>query len=76
MKKIKLFFKQNRKEIRNAVLLVVSAAIVYQLAHNAATVERGYVAYGGEIFIPFLIIFAKDIWAMIKEPFELLRKEN
>ena len=79
MKKVIRFFKHNRKAIFKSVLLAMVAVIVFEIAHNYATMEREYVAYGGEIFIPFIIIFGcafkKKIWAFIKEPFEVLCNE-
>lgn len=73
--KIKRFLKRNYKGVIKAVLILILALIAYVIAHKAGTAERGYEALGGEIFIPFLIIFAKDIWKIIKEPF-CARKEN
>lgn len=73
MKKAIRFFKHNRKAIINSVLVGLLAVAVFDMAHNYATVDRGYVAYGGEVFIPFLIIFAPKIWAMIKESFEAVK---
>ena len=71
--KIKRFLKKNYKGIIKAVLILTLALIAYVIAHKAGTAERGYEAMGGEIFIPFLIIFAEDIWEIIKAPF---RKES
>lgn len=64
------------KTIIKTVLILAVAIIAYILAHKAATVERGYEAIGGEIFVPFLVIFAKDIWEMIIEPFKMIGKGN
>lgn len=64
------------KTIVKAVLILAAAIVAYILAHEAGTAERGYEAIGGEIFIPFLIIFAEDIWKFIKAPFEVLKERN
>lgn len=58
------------------VLILAVAIIAYILAHKAATVERGYEAIGGEIFVPFLVIFAKGIWEMIIEPFKAVKERD
>ena len=70
---MKRFFKLNGKTIIKAILLLAAALVAYTLAHKAGTAERGYDAVGGEIFIPFLIVFAKDIWEIIKAPFKAVK---
>lgn len=70
---MKRFFKQNAKPIIKAILILAAAIIAYILAHKAGTAWRGYEAIGGEMFVPLLIIFAEDIWAMIKEPFKAVK---
>lgn len=67
---MKKFFKRNAEGIIKAVLTGSLAIVAYILAHKAGTAERGYEAIGGEIFVPFLIIFAEDIWEMLKAPFK------
>lgn len=67
--KIKRFLKQNYKTIIKAVLTLAVAIVAYIIAHKAGTAARGYEAIGGEIFIPFLIVFAEDIWGIFKAPF-------
>lgn len=74
--KIKRFLKQNYKAIIKAALILTAAIVAYILAHKAGTAERGYEAIGGEIFIPFLIIFAEDIWEIIKAPFKVIKERN
>lgn len=74
--KIKRFLKHNYKDIIKYTLILAAAIIAYIVAHKLGTEWRGYEAVGGEIFIPLLIIFAEDIWEIIKAPFEFLRKEN
>ena len=71
---MKRFFKRNAKPIIKAVLILAAAIIAYILAHKAGTAERGYEAVGGELFVPALIIFAEDIWEMVKEPFKAVFK--
>lgn len=73
MKKILKLIVHNRKNIIKTLVIVGVSIGVYMLAHKVATAERGYEAIGGEIFIPFLVIFAKDIGEMIKEPFEVIK---
>lgn len=74
MKKLFRFIVYNRKKIIKGIAIGVAAIIAYQLAHKSGTMERGYEAIGGEIFIPFLIIFAKDIWELIKAPFKAVKQ--
>lgn len=75
MKRLLRYTIHNRKNIVKTLAIVGIAIVAYVLAHNSATAERGYEALGGEVFIPFLIIFAKDIWGMIKEPFKAVRND-
>lgn len=70
---MKKFLRHNRKAIIKTLFIGSVAYFVYMLAHKAGTAERGTDAIGGEIFIPFLIIFAKDIWEMIKAPFKAIK---
>lgn len=70
MKKVLRFIVHNRKAIIKTLVIGTVAFVAYFLAHKAGTMERGYEAIGGEIFIPLLVIFAEDIWAMIKAPFK------
>ena len=74
--KIKRFLKHNYKAIIKYTLILAVAIIAYELAHKAGTAERGYEAVGGEIFIPLLIIFAEDIWKIIKAPFKEIKERN
>ena len=69
---MKKFFKRHEKTIIKAALITAAAIIAYELAHDFGTAERGYNAIGGEIFVPFLIVFAKDILEMIKAPFKAI----
>ncbi len=70
MKKVLNFIIHNRKTIIKTLAVGTVAVVLYAIAHKVGTMQRGYEAIGGEIFIPFLVIFAKDIWEMIKEPFK------
>ena len=70
---MKSFIVHNRKAIIKTFVIGTVAFIAYALAHRAGTAEREYEAVGGEVFIPFLIIFAKDIWEIIKAPFKAVR---
>ena len=74
MKKVLRFIIHNRKAIIKGVLTVVISIVAYQVAHKLGTAERGYEAVGGEIFIPFLVIFAKDIFKMFAEPFKAVKE--
>ena len=56
------------KYIVYGVLLGTVALVAFAIAHELATMERGYDAIGGEIFIPFLVLFGKDIWKAMKVP--------
>lgn len=76
MKKIFRFIIHNRKNIIKAIVIGTVAIVAYEIAHHFATIERGYEAIGGEIFVPFLIIFAEDIWGMFKEPIEIVEQEK
>ena len=73
---MKKFFKRNAKAIIKHTLILAVAVIAYILAHKAGTAERGYEAVGGEIFVPLLIIFAEDIWEIIKEPFKEVKSNG
>ena len=69
MKKVLRFIIHNRKNILKTLAIFGVAVGAYVLAHKAGTAERGYEAIGGEIFIPLLIIFAEDIWNILKAAF-------
>ena len=71
MKKFLRLVVHNHKKIEKVLLIAAVAYIAYDLAHTYGTMQRGYEAIGGEIFIPFLIIFAKKIWGKIIKPFEV-----
>lgn len=58
-------------KLLKATAILLTAAVAFEIAHKFGTLERGYEAIGGEIFIPFVIIFAKPILKLFKEPFEI-----
>lgn len=58
------------KYIGYGVLLGTVALVGFEIAHDLATMERGYEAIGGEIFVPFLVLFGRDIWKAMVEPVE------
>lgn len=71
---MKRVFKRYWKAIIKTVLLVTVSVVAYNIAHEIGTAERGYEAVGGEIFVPFFVFFAKDIWKMIVEPFKMIKE--
>lgn len=75
MKKFLRFIVHNRKAILKTLAIGITAIVAYELAHKGATMQRGTEAIGGEIFIPFLIIFAKEILEMIKAPFKAVQND-
>lgn len=69
MKVIK-FLKANKKVILKWFFVFVLSAVAFIVLHKLATVERGYNAIGGEIFmflIPFFVWIAPEIKKSIKE---------
>lgn len=74
--KIKRFLKHNYKVIIKGGLILAVAIFAYIVAHKLGTEWRKYEAVGGEIFIPLLIVFAKDIWEIIKAPFKVIKERN
>ena len=69
MKVIK-FLKANKKVILKWSFVFVLSAVAFAGLHKLATIERGYNAIGGEIFmflIPFFVWIAPEIKKSIKE---------
>lgn len=69
MKFIK-FLKENKKWILKWFFVIVLSVVAFLGLHKLATVERGYNAIGGEIFmflIPFFVWIAPEIKKSIKE---------
>ena len=76
MKVIK-FLKENWKWILKWVFVFVLSAVAFILLHKLATVERGYNAIGGEMFmflIPFFVWVAPEIKKSIKEIKDVLSR--
>lgn len=76
MKKVLSFIKRNRKDLIESLALTILAVIAYEVAHEYGTAERGYEAIGGEIFIPFLILFHRQIWEIFKAPFKAVKSND
>ena len=69
MKVIKVL-KANKKKILKWLFVFVLSAVAFVGLHKLATVERGYNAIGGELFmflIPFFVWVAPEIKKSIKE---------
>ena len=69
MKVIK-FFKENKKVILKWFFVFVLSVVAFVGLNKLATVERGYNAIGGEMFmflIPFFVWIAPEIKKTIKE---------
>ena len=69
MKFIK-FLKENKKWILKWFFVILLSVVAFLGLHKLATVERGYNAIGGEIFmflIPFFVWIAPEIKKSIKE---------
>ena len=62
--------KENWKWILKWIFVFVLSVVAFVLLHKLATLERGYKAIGGEIFmflIPFFVWMAPEIKKSIKE---------
>ena len=69
MKFIK-FLKENKKRILKWFFVIMLSVVAFIGFHKLATLERGYDAVGGEIFmflIPFFVWVAPEIKKSIKE---------
>lgn len=76
MKVIK-FLKENWKLILKWVFAFALSAVAFVLLHKLATIERGYSAIGGEMFmflIPFFVWIAPEIKKSIKEIKDVLSR--
>lgn len=58
MKRVLYFLSNNYKAIIKALIVLIVAMCAYGLALYKATEVRGYLAVGGEIFVPLAIFFA------------------
>lgn len=69
MKFIK-FLKENKKWILKWLFVIMLSVVAFIGFHKLATLERGYDAIGGEMFmflIPFFVWIAPEIKKSIKE---------
>lgn len=67
---MKRFFKKNLKFIIKWVVVLLASVMFYKVCHYVATFDRGYEAFGGEMFmflIPFFVWAAPEIKKTIKE---------
>lgn len=67
---MKKFFKKNYKCIIKWLIVLLASVLLYKLCHYVATLDRGYEAIGGEMFmflIPFFVWVAPEIKKSIKE---------
>lgn len=67
---MKKFFKKNYKCIIKWLIVLLVSVLLYKLCHYVAILDRGYEAFGGEIFmflIPFFVWIAPEIKKSIKE---------
>ena len=67
---MKKFFKRNYKFIIKWSVVLLASVMFYKVCHYIATLDRGYEAIGGEIFmflIPFFVWVAPEIKKSIKE---------
>lgn len=74
MKRVFNFLKQNGKTILKGLLISFATIAAYDLLHVLATAERGYEAYGGELFALLIPFFIAVVVPVFKEPFK--RKDN
>lgn len=68
--KVVKFLKANKKWILKWFFVFVLSVVAFVVLHKLATIERGYKAIGGEIFmflIPFFVWVAPEIKKSIKE---------
>ena len=61
-------FLKRYKTIIKAIALVGATVGAFMMAHEVATIQRGYEAIGGEAFI-WLIPFAIAVVPIVTEPF-------
>ena len=74
---MKRFFKKNLKFIIKWVVVLLASVMFYKVCHYVATLDRGYEAIGGEIFmflIPFFVWIAPEIKKSIKEIKDVLSR--
>ena len=67
---MKKFFKKNYKCIIKWLVVLLVSVLLYKLCHHIATLDRGYEAFGGEMFmflIPFFVWIAPEFKKSLKE---------
>ena len=74
---MKKFFKKNLRFVIKWSVVLLVAVIFYKVCHYIATLDRGYEAIGGEVFmflIPFFVWIAPEIKKSIKEIKDVLSR--
>ena len=74
---MKKFFKKNYKFIIKWLIVLLAAVMFYKVWHYVATLDRGYEAIGGEMFmflIPLFVWIAPEIKKSIKEIKDVLSR--
>lgn len=67
---MKKFFKKNYKCIIKWLIVLLVSVLLYKLCHYVATLDRGYEAFGGEMFmflIPFFVWIAPEFKKSLTE---------
>lgn len=72
---MKRFIKRHGKGTMSAVGITAATIAVYLFAHDTATVQRGYEAIGGEIFIFLIPAFVVWFAPKAKELFKGAAKD-
>lgn len=72
--KVKNFLKENKKVILKWFFVFVLSAVAFVGLHKLATVDRGYEAIGGEMFM-FLIPIFVWIYPEIKKSIKDVKDE-
>lgn len=65
-----IFFKRNKKWVIKLLSVIFVSIIAFDFLHDLGTLERGYNAFGGEIFmvlIPIFVWLFPEIKKSIKE---------
>ena len=72
---MKKFFKKHGKKMFLFAAITAATVTAYTAAHDFATLERGYEAIGGEMFIPLLPVLIWLIAPDFTAPFKELKKK-
>ena len=56
--------------MKKYIIAILIGLAIMPKAHEIATMQRGYVAYGGEILLVPLFIVLIVLWEQMKEMFE------